>query len=195
MSLQFSYQFAILMSKLQRLLRWLHMVLLSQWLHASKVINVLMEMTQREWKLTAARMKTSLNSILSLHRENFGWIVPWMSRAPWWNKIRSPQSPLTAMPSTLSTAIYHCCPFPFFQCRCHCWCHCHGMFFSLFFFMHAAKRSLSPEDQCPHLQRPSRFKTGGLPLPPGSSATNNIRSAKQDDNYGASNIALPSPGS
>ncbi len=121
-------------------------------------------------------MKTSLNSILSLHRENFGWIAPWMLRAPQWNKIISPQSPLTATPSSLSTAIYHCCPFPFFQRRCHC-CHCcHGRFFSLFLATHAAERSLFPDNQCPRLQRPSRLKTGGLPLPPGGSATNDAMS-------------------
>jgi hypothetical protein len=42
--------------------------------------------------------------------------------------------------------------------------------------MHAAERSLLPDDQCPCLQRPSRCETGGLPLPPGGSATNNAMS-------------------
>ncbi len=80
-SLQFSYQFAILMAKFQHLLMWRCMVLLLQSFHASKVLNVLMEMTRQEWKLTAAGMKTSSNSILSLHRESYGWILPWMLRA------------------------------------------------------------------------------------------------------------------
>ncbi len=125
-------------------------------------------MTRRELKLTAAGMKTSL--------ESFVWILPWMSRAPRWNKIRSPQSPLPATPSSLSTAIYHCCPFPFFQRHCHCCRHYHGNFFSLFLATHTAKRSLSPDDQCPRLQRLSRLELGGLPLPPGGSATNNAMS-------------------
>jgi hypothetical protein len=42
--------------------------------------------------------------------------------------------------------------------------------------MHATKKSLLPDDQCPCLQRPSRLKTGGLPLPSGGSATNNAMS-------------------
>jgi hypothetical protein len=49
-------------------------------------------------------------------------------------------------------------------------------FFSLFLATHATKRSLLPDEQCPHLQRLSRLKTGGLPLPPGGSATNDAMS-------------------
>ncbi len=87
MTLQCSCQFAVLISVfnslaiIQHLLKWLHMVLLLQWFHASKVLNVLMEMTRREWKLSATGMKNSLNSILSIHKESYGWIVPWMLRA------------------------------------------------------------------------------------------------------------------
>ncbi len=121
-------------------------------------------------------MKISLNSILSLHRESFGWIAPWMSRAPRWIKIRSPQSPLTATPPHCPQPSTIAAPFLFFSAAATA-----AVVVMVCFFLYSLPL-MPPRGPCcrmtsaPRLQRPSRLQTGGLPLPPGGSATNDAMS-------------------